>query len=121
MAAINLDRSLMGDCRLLPELPTDVGREGNVGDDQGSRRHVGRSLLFQSTVELTYAAPFFGTGTPRLVGDNTTISSDQNVLHVGRRDIGASDLQPVDRFVDLVGEINGALSHWTARPPKRRG
>jgi cyclohexanecarboxylate-CoA ligase len=91
----------MGDCGLLPELPKDLGREGDVGDDQGSRRHdVGRSLLFQNTVELTHAAPFFGAGEPRLVGDDTTIGSDQDVLHIGRPD----DLE------QKVSETDGAPS-----------
>src|SRR5262249_28038449 len=66
-------------------------------------------LLFQDTLELSHTAPFVRGGKPRLAGHDATIGGDQDVLHVGPRDIGIRYLQTVDRLVDLVGEIDAIV------------
>jgi enoyl-CoA hydratase/carnithine racemase len=34
---------------------------------------------------------------------------NQHVLHIAPRDIGVADLQPVDRLVDLAGEVDAVF------------
>ena len=105
-----LGRRLIGDKSLPPELAKDVGGKRNIGDDQRACwHHVRCDLPFQDTLELAHTAPFIGGGKPTLAGYDAAIGSDQNILHIAPRDIGASDLQPVDCLVDLVGEIDAVF------------
>src|SRR5262249_14299450 len=79
----------------------------NIGDEHRSRRQpVGRNLLLYNTDELAHAAPSLSRGEPRLAGHDTTVRGNQHVLHIAPRDIGVADLQPVDRIVDLVSEVD---------------
>src|SRR5262249_4212806 len=43
-------------------------------------------------------------------GHDTTIRGNQHILHVARRDIGVAGLQPVDRVIDLVRELDTVFS-----------
>ena len=95
-----------------PKLSKDVGRKRNADDDQRSRRHHVRcDLTFQNIIEQAHAAPFFGDGKSGLAGHDTAIGSNQDVLRFSPRDIGLGDLQPVDRLIDFVGEINAVFGN----------
>jgi len=55
---------------------------------------------------LAHAAPSLGRGEPRFAGHDTTVRGNQHVLNIAPRNVGVADLQPVDRIVDLIGEID---------------
>ena len=60
----------------------------------------------QHTGELAHAAPFFGCTNPCVTRHYPTIGSNQDILNDGPRDVGVADFQPVDRIIDLVGEVD---------------
>src|SRR5262249_43444180 len=105
-----LSRCLTGGRSLAPELAKNVGRKWNIGNEQRSRSQpVGRDLLFQNADELAHAVPSLSGREPRLAGYDTTVRGNPHVLHIAPRDIGVADLQPVDRIVDLVGEVDAVF------------
>src|SRR5215470_18335413 len=101
---------LTGRRSLAPQFPKDVRRKWNIGNEQRSRRQpVGHNLLLQNADELAHAAPSLSRGEPRFAGYDTTVRGNQHILHIAPRDIGVADLQPVDRIVDLVGEVDAVF------------